>query len=1225
MFGTYGWRKLVQRFKKMQRRTRPRRSILRVEQLEARLALAAVDLGIDKAAPASVTAGTDITYTLTVTNNGPEDATDVSVNDTVPTGTSFVSVSVTGGTGTTLVSGNDITATFPTLASGDTGFIQLVVLANSSDADGSTITNTATVMPGATDSDDISSNNSSTVNTTVNASADVSITKTGPATVMAGTDVTYSITVTNNGPSDAQNIQTSDVPPPHTSFVSFNGPANGSALADGDSLTYTLIVHVDSDAPDGSTLTNTANVASDTTDNNSANNTATVDSTVVNHADVSITKTGPATITAGTDATYSITVTNNGPVDAQNIQTSDTPPPHTSFVSFNGPANGSTLAVGDSLTYTLVLHVDPDASGGSTLTNTANVTSDTTDNNSANNTATFDSTVNVPQADLALTKTGPATVAAGSQVTYTLSLTNNGPSDAQGVNVADTLPAGETFVSASEGTGSGTSFTDTIGTFANGATRTITIVAQVGAAVAGGTTLHNSAAVSATTSDSNAGNNMPTFDTTVTAPPAADVAVVKVGPATVTSGTLITYTLTVTNGGAASAASVSLTDTLPAGETFVSASEGTGSGASFSDSIGTLAAGATRTITLVARVGSAVAGGTVLHNSATVSTTTSESNSLNNVATFDTTVNAPEADVAITKTGPATATAGTQITYTLSLTNNGPSDAQGVTLVDTLPVGETFVSASEGTGTGTTFSDSIGTLAAGASRTVTLVAAISASASGTLNNAAAVTATTEDANFGNNTATFDTTVTPATVTADLRITKTDGVTTVAPGDSNTYTIVVTNLGPGSVTGATVSDDFPVDFTGVTFVSVASAGATGNTAIGSGDISDTVNMPVGSSITYTVMGTVSPTAFGTLVNTATVTAPAGVDTNTSNNSATDTDLISTPSEGLPTCDITTFNDPGDSGTAVVQDDADNPGSSVLLITGTRFKDVIVVVPQPRHSGMLQVVQNNHVLVTFAPSDVQRIVVFGLQGNDQITISAALQRPAVIFGGAGNDILVGGGGNDQIEGEDGNDTIVGGSGHDVLCGDNGRDVLVGGLGNDTLFGEAGNDVLAGSAGEDLLLGGDGSDVLDGGVGNDRLYGQSGNDTLVGGVGNNVLVGGSGNDRLIARAGRNILIGGTGMDTLYGNAFDDILIAGSTANDESDDALQAILTEWTSGNSYSARIDNIRNGGGANGAFVFDDTTVVDDGARDTLYGEAGLDWFWVGTNDRLKDRASKEQVN
>src|SRR5205823_5539454 len=157
-----------------------------------------------------------------------------------------------------------------------------------------------------------------------------------------------------------------------------------------------------------------------------------------------------------------------------------------------------------------------------------------------------------------------------------------------------------------------------------------------------------------------------------------------------------------------------------------------------------------------------------------------------------------------------------------------------------------------------------------------------------------------------------------------------------------------------------------------------------------------------------------------------------------------------------------------------------------------------------------------------------------------------------------------------------------------------------------------------GDDLLLGGDGNDTLDGGLGNDHLYGQAGNDTLIGGVGNNILVGGDGNDTLVARFGRNILIGGDGKDKIYGNAGDDILIAGSTAHDEDDAALQAILDEWTSDDRYEDRVAIIAIDG-------FNDATVFDDGVADLLVGAGGRDWFWVGVNDRIKDRAGNEQVN
>src|SRR5207244_1120837 len=106
-------------------------------------------------------------------------------------------------------------------------------------------------------------NNSATFDTTVSTSADVSITKTGPATVTAGTDVTYTITTTNNGPSDAQSVLVSDTLPANTTLVSFMQTAGapvGGPLPAGASQQFVLVVHVTAGAANGSTLTNTAQV-----------------------------------------------------------------------------------------------------------------------------------------------------------------------------------------------------------------------------------------------------------------------------------------------------------------------------------------------------------------------------------------------------------------------------------------------------------------------------------------------------------------------------------------------------------------------------------------------------------------------------------------------------------------------------------------------------------------------------------------------------------------------------------------------------------------------------------------------------------------------------------------------------------------------------------------------------------------------------------------------------
>ena len=128
--------------------------------------------------------------------------------------------------------------------------------------------------------------------------------------------------------------------------------------------------------------------------------------------------------------------------------------------------------------------------------------------------------------------------------------------------------------------------------------------------------------------------------------------------------------------------------------------------------------------------------------------------------------------------------------------------------------------------------------------------------------------------------------------ADLSITKSAGVTSVVAGGSVTYTITASNAGPSNASGAIVADTFPAVLTG-TWTCVAAGGGT-CTASGSGNINDTVNLPAGGSVTYTVSATVSPAATGTLSNTATVTAPAGVtDPALDNNSATASNALAAP--------------------------------------------------------------------------------------------------------------------------------------------------------------------------------------------------------------------------------------------------------------------------------------------------------------------------------------------
>ncbi len=255
------------------------------------------------------------------------------------------------------------------------------------------------------------------------------------------------------------------------------------------------------------------------------------------------------------------------------------------------------------------------------------------------------------------------------------------------------------------------------------------------------------------------------------------------------------------------------------------------------------------------------------------------------------------ADLSVTKSdGVGTVTPGQVLTYTITVGNAGPQNAPGVVVSDPLPgtiTGATWTCAGAGGGTcspsGSGNINQTVNLPVGGSVTFSLTGTISAAATGSLSNTATVTAPggITDPTPGNNSATDTDTLTPP---ADLGITKTDGQTTAVPGTPVTYTIVVSNAGPNAATGATVVDAVPAEITGATWTCVG-AGGGACTAAGNGSINDTVNLPAGGTVTYTLTGTISASAREGLGNTATVSTPGGTtDPNLANNSATDTDIL-----------------------------------------------------------------------------------------------------------------------------------------------------------------------------------------------------------------------------------------------------------------------------------------------------------------------------------------------
>ena len=522
----------------------------------------------------------------------------------------------------------------------------------------------------------------------------------------------------------------------------------------------------------------------------------------------------------------------------------------------------------------------------------------------------------------------------GTPITYTLTVTNAGPSNATPVNVSDTVPASITGVTASctaAGTascgtnasaGNSVAFTGASVPAGAGHSLTITISGTVGPGTTGN--LVNTAQVTvpagAPYGDPSPGNNSAT-DTDAPGTPVVDLAIAKTdGQAAYVPGAVITYTLEVTNAGPSTARGLSVSDTVPPALTGVTAtcvvqglgdcgSNGSaGNNVSFTNATLAPGGGNALSIAITGTVSPSTTG--LLTNTATVAAGagTTEANLANNSATDTDSQGAGLADLAITKTnGQSSYVAGAPVTYTLTITNAGPSHAPAFDVSDLVPAAITGVTVSctpsgaascgtnGSTGNSVVFTGASLNAGAGHSLTITISGTISPDADGPLANTAELTvpagAGYTDPAAGNNTATDTDTALPQQV--DLAITKSDGQTSYVPGAPIRYTLVVTNAGPSTATDVRVTDTVPAAITGVTAHCVAAGLARCGTTSAPGNSVSVTNasLPpgVGNHLTLTIDGTVSPDTTGDLVNTATVTAAAGaIDTAPANNTATDTD-------------------------------------------------------------------------------------------------------------------------------------------------------------------------------------------------------------------------------------------------------------------------------------------------------------------------------------------------
>ena len=714
--------------------------------------------------------------------------------------------------------------------------------------------------------------------------AEIDLIKTADkASVSAGEPIGFTLTIKSKGPGSAFGVKVSDTLPTDAGLdwtldaanttgtwdlsggvLSFGG-ANGVTMTQGAEFS----AHITSPTTKATcgVVNNTGNATTtnDGTDNASAN-------VEVLCPDVKVTKTPDnGSINAGDVATFSIEVKNLGPGKATNVVVTDTLPAGLTWAeneadcSISGgvlTCNAGDLAAGASRTYT-VSAVTSKLNCG-VIDNTATVTASNEraaqDGNNSDSGA-----ITVKCADIAIEKTADApTVNAGDQIGFTITVTNAGLGVAYDVTASDSLNGSFAWAIAAPSVCFivvGTTDPYTAAQMAPGASSSVHVTAPTTAASCG--VVPNTATASA----ANDGSDEASAQTEVLCP---DVTVTKTAVASpVNAGDPIAFDIVVTNLGPGAAKGVTLTDTLPGGITWTEDSAQCSiAGGVLTCTFGDLAAAATASVRVSGTTSPAVCG-TVPNTAVVAATNEAAAQAGNNSDSDSVVVNCP--DVSVVKTADqGTVSAGDPVAFTIVVSNAGPGSAYGVTLDDPLPAGISgWTAGTAGCSiVAGTLHCEIGTLAAGASKTIHVSGTSTKEACTVIPNTATVAATNEKADaLGNNQSTANVEV----LCPDLLVTKDADNSPISAGDVASYTIKVENIGAGKAYNATLSDPLPAGITWTT----QSAGC----SIANGTLTcDFGTINAGASRTVTVSGETTAASCGSLPNLATAAAgnePSGV--------------------------------------------------------------------------------------------------------------------------------------------------------------------------------------------------------------------------------------------------------------------------------------------------------------------------------------------------------------
>ena len=728
-----------------------------------------VTLTNDADGSTGISAGDTVTFSVTLSNAGPNDATGVGVGDTVPDGYTTIGAISNGGTeaggliswsGLNVANGTPLVLSYTAVVRATGNYTNFAEVTASDQFDPNS-------TPDATpDTDAPVEDDETSFTPTVSAISDLSLAKSvtlttdadGSTTISTGDTVTFNVTISNAGPNNATGVGVGDtVPDGYTTIGAINNGgteaggliswtglnvANGTPLV----LSYTAVVTATGNYENFAEITasdqfdpNSTPDATPDTDAPTENDETSLTPTLSAVSNLSIAKSvtltndadGSTGISAGDTVTFNVTVSNSGPNNATGVGVGDTVPDgYTSIGAINNGgteaggliswsglnvANGTPLV----LSYTAVVTATGNYTNFAEITasdqfdsdSTPDATPDTdapTENDETSLTPTVSAVSNLSIAkSVTLTNDadGSTGISAGDTVTFNVTVNNAGPNDATGVGVGDVVPDGYT----------------TIGSINNGGTEAGGLISWSGLNVANGTplVLSYTAVVTATgnytnyaeitasdqfdpnsTPDPTPDTDAPTEDDEVGFTPViqlvSDLELTKtVDEAAPLVGDDVIFTLTVTNNGPNDATGIQVTDVLPSGYSYVSDDSGayvSGTGVWTVPNLSATTGNNTATINITATV---LATG-VYNNSAEVTAATNfdpnstPNNGDTNENDYDT-VNVGTqsvSDVSLVKSvNDLNPTTGDVVTFTLTLSNAGPSAATGVNVEDVIPDG----------------------------------------------------------------------------------------------------------------------------------------------------------------------------------------------------------------------------------------------------------------------------------------------------------------------------------------------------------------------------------------------------------------------------------------------------------------------------------------------------------------------------------------------------------